>query len=79
MGSKNYLLVNCLKCNQLCNMNASGICKDCSSVACHWCGKKCRSKLKNPTCNSCDMMTAENRRKLRDELHSTKNKEHSVP
>jgi hypothetical protein len=53
------LRVPCLKCKKPCNLNASGICIDCKTKPCYWCGKKTRSEKKIPTCNPCSKLGTE--------------------
>lgn len=59
------LRVPCIKCGQLCNLNASGICLDCKTRRCHWCGKNTRSVQKIPTCNPCSKLGTEKKNALR--------------
>ena len=47
----------CDECGIVSYVHASGICSDCRKQPCHWCGKSTTSKLKEPTCRDCQVLS----------------------
>lgn len=54
----------CDECGIISHIHKSGICTDCRKVPCHWCDKLTTSKLKEPTCRDCQVLTPAKRKEL---------------
>lgn len=54
----------CDECGIIAHTHATGICTDCRKQPCHWCGKLTTSKLKEPTCRDCQVLSPTKRKEL---------------
>lgn len=54
----------CDECGIISHIHKTGICSDCRKVPCHWCGKQTTSKLKEPTCRDCQVLSPTKRKEL---------------
>jgi len=54
----------CDECGIVSNIHATGICSDCRKRPCAFCGKGTTSKLKEPTCRDCQVLSPAKRAEL---------------
>ena len=55
----------CIKCHKEVTLNATGICKECRTNPCNWCGEPTTSKKKPPECIICHKRSQKTKNELR--------------